>query len=79
MFRQARGLKHCKNIKRKAMRLWKQSNYQKGLWDTCLKECIKRHRKKVEQENKKRLEELEIRRQEELNFYNVNGWIDGCC
>lgn len=74
--RQARGKKHCKNIKRRAMRLWKQSHYEKGLWDSCLRACIDRHRQKVEREI---LESIAKQRQEQLAFCDQNNLVEGCC
>lgn len=74
--RQAKGKKHCKNIKRRAMRLWRHSQYQKGLWDDCLKACIEHHRRKVETEI---LESILKQRQEQLAFCDRHEWAEGCC
>jgi len=45
--RQATGLKHCKNIRRIAKRIWKQSNYRYGAWDECLRIALRKHCEKI--------------------------------
>lgn len=79
MVRQAAGLKHCRNIKRAAKRLWKQSNYQQGLWDECLKSAIEHHRKRVA-----RAIYLKMKREEKMRQTNDERQYgmfsaEGCC
>ena len=48
--RQLKGLVHCRLIKRRAKRIWKKTNLERGLWDQCLKTAIENHRREVEAE-----------------------------
>ena len=78
MVRQAKGKKHCKYIKKKALQMWRATNYQDGMWIECLKTCIEKHRQSVADEimNERRAVAQESRRaQRELAFCDNNGWI----
>jgi hypothetical protein len=67
--RQAKGKKHLKYIKRKAMRLWKETKWQPGLWDECLKTALKDHRERIQSES------LSKDIQEQMSLCDRNGWI----
>jgi len=68
--RQARGKKHLKLIKRRAMRLWMKNKCQYGLWDHCLKITIENHRKSIQEEIVSKI------RDQQAEFQcDVNGWI----
>lgn len=62
--RQAGGLKHCKNIRRIAKRIWKKSNYRYGDWDECLRSALRLHREKMYKTQKVR-EEISVQRHDE--------------
>ncbi len=69
MVRQAKGKKHMKNMKRKAMRVWKTLGFEKGLFGECLKEVLKKHRERIHEDiNKQRQQELQL-------CCDNNGWI----
>ena len=65
-FRQAGGLKHCKNIRRIAKRIWKDSNYRYGAWDECLRKALRSHAENIYRSQRIR-EELKAQREKELN------------
>ena len=79
MVKQSKGKKHILYIRREAMKLWKLTNFQKGLRDDCLKETLERHRLKVESEIKKSREKIidqQKHYQQELSLssFDMNGW-----
>ena len=48
--RQAKGKRHIKFIRRKAMRIWKASKYKRGLYEQCLRTALETHRLRVKEE-----------------------------
>ena len=50
--RQLQGLWHCKLMKRRAKRIWRNMDpkWKEGAWDACLKQAIEEHRLKCEAE-----------------------------
>lgn len=48
MVHQPKGLNHCRMIKRRAKQIWKKTNWQRDMWNDCLKTAINDHRRQVE-------------------------------
>ena len=51
------------------MRLWKETKWQPGLWDECLKTALKDHRERIQSES------LSKDIQEQMSLCDRNGWI----
>ncbi len=77
MVRQAKGKKHILYIRRKAMKLWKLTDFQQGLRDDCLRETLERQRLKVAEEIEKNRNKV-VEQQKEFEYSNssfdLNGW-----
>lgn len=69
--RQLKGLHHCKLIKRRAKKMWQKTEWQKGMWDQCLRTAIENHRRQIAAEL------VSKRVQEQLKFSSaVIEWPD---
>ena len=79
MVRQPKGKKHIRMIHRRALRLWKEIDCEKGMKLDCIKEVLKKHRERLYQELEEKEKELRLRKEEYSKFSEYhcdnNGWL----
>jgi len=53
------------------MRLWKNTKWEKGLWDACLRTALENHCKNIQKEIENGIREQQV----EFQSCDKNGWI----